>query len=102
MATTYPSVLSGKDNGENIIKSIDEGLFKMEKINETLAEGAEGAVRPERDRVVADLTPEEKKRYKADIRATNILLQVPFTIICYSTIYYVPPVNYQPQLADNI
>ncbi|GKB62107.1 hypothetical protein Tco_0918293 [Tanacetum coccineum] len=35
-----------KDNGENIIKSIDE-----------------------------DLTPEEKERYKADIRATNILLQ---------------------------
>nr|GEV99399.1 reverse transcriptase domain-containing protein [Tanacetum cinerariifolium] len=28
-----------------------------------------------KDSVVADLTPEEKKRYKADIRATNILLQ---------------------------
>nr|GEV11272.1 Gag-Pol polyprotein [Tanacetum cinerariifolium] len=65
----------GKDNEENIIKSIDEGLFKMEKIRETLAEGAEGAVRLERDRVVADLTHEEKERYKADIRAMNILLQ---------------------------
>ncbi|GKD54306.1 hypothetical protein Tco_1287693, partial [Tanacetum coccineum] len=30
---------------------------------------------PERDRVFADLTPEEKDRFKADIRATNILLQ---------------------------
>nr|GEW62766.1 hypothetical protein [Tanacetum cinerariifolium] len=36
---------------------------------------AEGVVRPERDRVVANLTPDEKERYKADIRATNILLQ---------------------------
>ncbi|GJZ81896.1 hypothetical protein Tco_0646890 [Tanacetum coccineum] len=42
-----------KDNGVNILKSIDE----------------------ERDRVFADLTPEEKERFKADIRATNILLQ---------------------------
>ncbi|GJU92032.1 retrovirus-related pol polyprotein from transposon TNT 1-94 [Tanacetum coccineum] len=42
----------GKDNGENIIQSIDEGPFKMGKFRETLAEGAE-----------------------ADIRATNILLQ---------------------------
>ncbi|GKC25779.1 hypothetical protein Tco_1027929, partial [Tanacetum coccineum] len=39
---------------------------------ETLADGALG---PERDRLVKDLTPEEKEMYKADIRATNILLQ---------------------------
>ncbi|GJS84696.1 retrovirus-related pol polyprotein from transposon TNT 1-94, partial [Tanacetum coccineum] len=45
----------GKDNGENILQSIDEGL--------------------KRDRVFADLTPEEKERYKADIRAMNIILQ---------------------------
>ncbi|GKA03741.1 hypothetical protein Tco_0676522 [Tanacetum coccineum] len=31
---------------------------------------------PERARVFTDLTAEEKERYKADIRATNILLQV--------------------------
>nr|GEX83028.1 hypothetical protein [Tanacetum cinerariifolium] len=30
---------------------------------------------PERPRVYSDLTPEEKDRYNADIRATNILLQ---------------------------
>ncbi|GKE09560.1 hypothetical protein Tco_1413111 [Tanacetum coccineum] len=64
----------GKDNGVNILKSIDEGPFKMGKFRETLAEGALH-LGPERDRVFADLTPEEKERFKADIRATNILLQ---------------------------
>nr|GEW66191.1 hypothetical protein [Tanacetum cinerariifolium] len=62
----------GKDNGENIL--IDEGTFKMGKFRETLAEGALH-LGPERDKVFADLTPEENKRFKADIRATNILLQ---------------------------
>ncbi|GKF51534.1 hypothetical protein Tco_0148001, partial [Tanacetum coccineum] len=33
----------GKDNGENILKSIDESPFKMGKFRETLAKGAEGA-----------------------------------------------------------
>ncbi|GKB20305.1 hypothetical protein Tco_0854228 [Tanacetum coccineum] len=42
----------GKDNGENILKSIDEDLFKM-----------------------GNLTSEEKERFKVDIRATNILFQ---------------------------
>ncbi|GJR24769.1 hypothetical protein Tco_0973296 [Tanacetum coccineum] len=67
----------GKDNGENILKSIDEGPFMMGKFRETLVEATEGALHlgPERDRVFADLTPEEKERFKADIRATNILLQ---------------------------
>ncbi|GKA02867.1 retrovirus-related pol polyprotein from transposon TNT 1-94 [Tanacetum coccineum] len=52
----------GKDNGENILKSIDEGPFKMGKFRETLAEGTEGALHlgPKRDRVFVDLTPEEK------------------------------------------
>ncbi|GKD29934.1 hypothetical protein Tco_1240712 [Tanacetum coccineum] len=50
-----PLYCKGKDNGENILQSIDEG--------------------PERDRVFTDLTLKEKERYKADIRATNILLQ---------------------------
>nr|GEW26896.1 hypothetical protein [Tanacetum cinerariifolium] len=53
------------------------GPFKMRKFRETLAEGGEGALHlgQEKDRVFADLTSEENKRYKADIRATNILLQ---------------------------
>nr|GFA61682.1 integrase, catalytic region, zinc finger, CCHC-type, peptidase aspartic, catalytic [Tanacetum cinerariifolium] len=59
----------GKVNGENIIKSINEGPFKMGKFRETLAEGEEGALHlgPEWDRVFADLSPEEKERFKADI-----------------------------------
>ncbi|GJW92390.1 hypothetical protein Tco_0169943 [Tanacetum coccineum] len=64
----------GKDNGVNILMSIDEGPFKMGNFRETLAEGALH-LGPERDRVFADHTPEEKERFKADIRATNILLQ---------------------------
>ncbi|GJS68147.1 hypothetical protein Tco_0682712 [Tanacetum coccineum] len=60
--------------GENILKSIDEGPFQMGKFREILDEGALH-LGPERDRVFVDLTPEEKDRYKANIRATNILLQ---------------------------
>ncbi|GKB27698.1 retrovirus-related pol polyprotein from transposon TNT 1-94 [Tanacetum coccineum] len=67
----------GKDNGENIMKSITEGPFQMGTVVETLAEGTEGALHlgPERARVFGDLSTEDKERYKADIRATNILLQ---------------------------
>ncbi|GJV06855.1 hypothetical protein Tco_1344511 [Tanacetum coccineum] len=43
----------GKDNGENIMKSITEGPFQWN----------------------TPLYAKEKERYKADIRATNILLQ---------------------------
>ncbi|GJX64100.1 hypothetical protein Tco_0298443 [Tanacetum coccineum] len=47
-------------------------------MRDTLTEGGEGALHlgPERARVFADLSAEQKDRYKADIRATNILLQV--------------------------
>nr|GEY66823.1 integrase, catalytic region, zinc finger, CCHC-type, peptidase aspartic, catalytic [Tanacetum cinerariifolium] len=49
----------------------------MGTVRETLAEGTKGAphLGPERPRVYSDLSPEEKDRYNADIRATNILLQ---------------------------
>ncbi|GJS06098.1 retrovirus-related pol polyprotein from transposon TNT 1-94 [Tanacetum coccineum] len=49
----------------------------MGTFRETLAEGDEGALHlgPERPRVYSDLSPEDKDRYNADIRATNILLQ---------------------------
>ncbi|GJY80595.1 hypothetical protein Tco_0493346 [Tanacetum coccineum] len=64
----------GKDNGENIMKSITEGPFQMGTIRDTLTEGGEGALHlgPE---LLNNLSAEEKERYKADIRATNILLQ---------------------------
>nr|GEZ29141.1 hypothetical protein [Tanacetum cinerariifolium] len=49
----------------------------MGKFREILAEDTEGALHlgPERDRVFADLMPEEKEMFKANIRATNILLK---------------------------
>ncbi|GJV94507.1 retrovirus-related pol polyprotein from transposon TNT 1-94 [Tanacetum coccineum] len=67
----------GKENGVNILKSIDEGSFQMGTFRVTLTKGTEGAphLGPERPRVYSDLSPEDKERYNADIRATNILLQ---------------------------
>nr|GEY80387.1 Gag-Pol polyprotein [Tanacetum cinerariifolium] len=67
----------GKENGVNILKSIDEGPYQIGTVWETLAESTKGAPQfgPERPRVYFDLTPEEKDRYNANIQATNILLQ---------------------------
>nr|GEY93051.1 ribonuclease H-like domain-containing protein [Tanacetum cinerariifolium] len=67
----------GKENRVSILKSIDEGPFQMGMFRETLVEGEEVAFHlgSERPRVYSDLSPEEKDRYNADIRATNILLQ---------------------------
>nr|GEX02088.1 integrase, catalytic region, zinc finger, CCHC-type, peptidase aspartic, catalytic [Tanacetum cinerariifolium] len=66
-----------KENGVNILKSINEGLFRIGTLRETLTEGTEGALHlgPERPRVYSDLTFEEKERYNANLQATNILLQ---------------------------
>nr|GEX81512.1 integrase, catalytic region, zinc finger, CCHC-type, peptidase aspartic, catalytic [Tanacetum cinerariifolium] len=51
----------GKENGVNILKSIDEGPFQMRTVREPLAEGTEGAphLGPEQPRVYSDLYPEE-------------------------------------------
>nr|GEW44885.1 retrovirus-related Pol polyprotein from transposon TNT 1-94 [Tanacetum cinerariifolium] len=67
----------GKENGVNILKSIDEGPYQMGTVQEPLAESTEGAPQfgPEQPRVYSDLSPKEKDRYNADIRATNLLLQ---------------------------
>ncbi|GJZ70564.1 hypothetical protein Tco_0634114 [Tanacetum coccineum] len=67
----------GKENGVNILKSIDEGPFKMGTTRVIVAEGTEGSLNlgPERPRVYSDLSQDEKDRYNADIRATNIILQ---------------------------
>ncbi|GJX38086.1 hypothetical protein Tco_0251389 [Tanacetum coccineum] len=56
----------GKDNGENIMKSITEGPFKMGTFIQTPAEETEGALQPgpERARVFTDLSAEEKERIK--------------------------------------
>ncbi|GJW12085.1 hypothetical protein Tco_1577912 [Tanacetum coccineum] len=65
----------GKENGVNILNSINEGPFQMGTFQETLVEETEGTLGPERPRVYSDLSPEDKERYNADIWAMNILLQ---------------------------
>nr|GEV18326.1 integrase, catalytic region, zinc finger, CCHC-type, peptidase aspartic, catalytic [Tanacetum cinerariifolium] len=67
----------GKEKGVNILKSTDEGPFQMGTFRETLVEGIDDAFHlgHEQPRVYFDLSPKEKERYKADIQATNILLQ---------------------------
>nr|GEX98297.1 hypothetical protein [Tanacetum cinerariifolium] len=67
----------GKENWVNIHMSIDEGPFQIGTIRETLAKCEEGALYlgPEQDRVVTDLSPQEKDRYNAGIHAINILHQ---------------------------
>ncbi|GKA46715.1 hypothetical protein Tco_0739598 [Tanacetum coccineum] len=54
----------GKDNGENIMKSIKEGPFQMGTVSDVIAGGTEGAVQqgPVRARVLNDLSAEEKER----------------------------------------
>nr|GEW27501.1 hypothetical protein [Tanacetum cinerariifolium] len=55
----------GKENRINILKSIDEGPYKMGTVKETLAESTEEAPQfgPERFRVYSDQTSEEKDRF---------------------------------------
>ncbi|GJU65263.1 retrovirus-related pol polyprotein from transposon TNT 1-94 [Tanacetum coccineum] len=67
----------GKDNGENIIKSITKGPFQMGTTTDIIPVEGEGPPQQGqvRARVFTELSTEDKERYKADIRATNILLQ---------------------------
>ncbi|GJR54815.1 hypothetical protein Tco_1405336 [Tanacetum coccineum] len=67
----------GKENGVNILKSINEEPFQMGTTRVIVAEGTEGSLNlgPERPRVYSDLSQDEKDRYNADIWATNIILQ---------------------------
>ncbi|GJZ52095.1 hypothetical protein Tco_0606610 [Tanacetum coccineum] len=51
-------------------------MLNMTDFEDEIASGIDGPyLGPERDRVVADLSQAEKDRLRADIRATNILLQ---------------------------
>ncbi|GJY31469.1 hypothetical protein Tco_0414964 [Tanacetum coccineum] len=54
----------GKENGVNILKSIDEGPFQMGTTRVIVAEGTEGSLNlgPERPRVYSDLSQDEKDR----------------------------------------
>nr|GEW34493.1 hypothetical protein [Tanacetum cinerariifolium] len=60
----------GKDNGENIMKSIIEGPYQMGKKTATLAGGVEGALQlgPEHDRVFLDITQEEKDSFRGTMQ----------------------------------
>nr|GEW66430.1 retrovirus-related Pol polyprotein from transposon TNT 1-94 [Tanacetum cinerariifolium] len=59
-------LVAGKENGVNILKSIDEGPFQMGMFKETLAEGEEGALHlgQERARVYYEFSLEEKDRVR--------------------------------------
>ncbi|GJV50880.1 retrovirus-related pol polyprotein from transposon TNT 1-94 [Tanacetum coccineum] len=64
-----------KDNGENIMKSINEGPCHMGTVSDVYCWRNEGAInKPSTCRVLNDLSAEEKGKYKADIVATTIIL----------------------------
>ena len=67
----------GKENGENILKSIDEGPFMLGTTRDVLSTNEDGTVTfgIDRPRNYDDLNEAEKKRYDADIRASNIVIQ---------------------------
>nr|GEY98503.1 hypothetical protein [Tanacetum cinerariifolium] len=65
----------GKDHGEYILQSIDEGPFKMGRYRDEIASGTDGAyLGLKQDRVVADLSQAKKDRLRTDNRVMNILL----------------------------
>ncbi|GJQ89895.1 hypothetical protein Tco_0001034 [Tanacetum coccineum] len=67
----------GKENGLQILQSIDQGPFELGTTRSTLGTTPERCVLlgPERPRTYDDLSDMEKKQYDADVRATNIVLQ---------------------------
>ncbi|GJS63443.1 hypothetical protein Tco_0678007 [Tanacetum coccineum] len=69
---TRPPMLDRTD-----FESWQQRIRPMGTVSDVITGGTEGAVQqgPVRARVLKDLSAEEKERYKADIRATNILLQ---------------------------
>ncbi|GKA45444.1 hypothetical protein Tco_0738240, partial [Tanacetum coccineum] len=67
----------GKENGLQILQSIDQGPFELGTTRNTLRTTLKGGVLLglERPRTYDDLSDTEKKRYDADVYATNIVLQ---------------------------
>ncbi|GJX01248.1 hypothetical protein Tco_0185161 [Tanacetum coccineum] len=68
---------AGSDTQPPMLDRTDFASWQQRIRLETLAKGNEGALHLglERARVYSDLSPEDKERYNANIRATNILLQ---------------------------
>ncbi|GJS48878.1 hypothetical protein Tco_0598999 [Tanacetum coccineum] len=67
----------GKENELQILQSIDQEPFELGTTRNTLGTTLEGGVLlgPERPHTCEDLSDSKKKRYDADVRATNIVLQ---------------------------
>ncbi|GJV58127.1 retrovirus-related pol polyprotein from transposon TNT 1-94, partial [Tanacetum coccineum] len=67
----------GKENGVNILKSIDEGPFQMGTFWQTPTEGTEGAphLGPEPPRVYSDLSPEDKERNQTTVQDERVVVQ---------------------------
>ncbi|GJT68164.1 retrovirus-related pol polyprotein from transposon TNT 1-94 [Tanacetum coccineum] len=67
----------GKENGLQILQSIDQGPFELGTTRDALRTTPEGGIllRPERPHTYKDLSDTKKKRYDADVHATNIVLQ---------------------------
>ncbi|GKC44572.1 hypothetical protein Tco_1062294, partial [Tanacetum coccineum] len=70
-------LLWGKENGLKILQSIDQGPFELGTTRDALRTTPEGGVLlgPKRPRTYEDLIDTKKKRYDANVRATNIVLQ---------------------------
>nr|GEW31262.1 hypothetical protein [Tanacetum cinerariifolium] len=98
----------GKENGVNILKSIDEGPFQMGTVREPLDEGTEGAphLGPEQSRVYFDISPEEKDRIYGQCEdapgRVRINQRRPGITTHNSQSSSTPPSTYvPPNLADN-
>nr|GEU94062.1 uncharacterized mitochondrial protein AtMg00810-like [Tanacetum cinerariifolium] len=68
----------GKENGVNILKSINEGPFQMGAFRETLAEGEEGALHLglKRPRVYSDISPEDRRGTKLQFKTAGLLFRM--------------------------
>ncbi|GKA87955.1 hypothetical protein Tco_0809719 [Tanacetum coccineum] len=74
--TTNPFTVGERKIDCNFCKSIDQDHLRLEPTRITLGTPEGGVLLgPERLRTYEDLSDTEKKRYDADVRATNIVLQ---------------------------
>nr|GEW54473.1 retrovirus-related Pol polyprotein from transposon TNT 1-94 [Tanacetum cinerariifolium] len=71
MANLFEDIQCGKENGVNILKSIDEGTFQMGTFRETLAEGEEGTTTVQDGRVVdQNVQGQQNKGHRNNARGT--------------------------------
>ncbi|GKD60158.1 hypothetical protein Tco_1297667 [Tanacetum coccineum] len=64
--------IKGKENGEMLIDSINNGLFQFKK--EIIIPATEGTPEHKHPQKLKDLTPEKKLSESYDIKATSIIL----------------------------